>query len=860
MKRAFFICLLCIVSSTITLSQINVCGTVIDSDANTPLAKASVVIKGADGKIKKFTCTNADGSFSMQMPSGGGCRIEATMMGFAKQSLSLDSISFPLTIYLEAGATLLKEVTVKAERIREQGDTVTYNVGSFAQVQDRTIGDVLKRMPGIDVEDNGAIKYQGADINKFYIEGSDLLGGKYGVATSGISHSDVGAVEVMENHQPMQVLTGISFSDKAAINLKLKNKAKATWSFHGDAGGGWTWQPDGIVWDSELFAMAAMPKFQSMTTFRTNNTGENISSSKTDFLADQRVTGLNQYISLKLPETPSLDSRCTFFNRSFLVSNNNLWKIQHGELKANIDYSFNRVASMASNVTTYFLDEGNRTVIESRDGIEHEHSLSGKFIFELNQKTMFINNTLQTNIDWNDVRLNTISSISNVQSADLPDYYVSNKFKLIQRFKGNLIVTFKSRNEWESLPQTLRLNTSDKDYRQHIGDHAFYTQESTAYSFILKGITVSLEGGIKGYWRSMNSAMSYLPEQLPGITENVVHTNSMSVYATPKLEYWVKRINLTLNLPVSYVHYSFDKSIANRDEVYFSPSLSMNWKPNNRFSGNIRGSIGRSPMKLNLVHSGLIMADYRTLKSGVEDFYNTSSKSLSASFNYKHTRRGLFANGLVMYTWSHSPYTLAQQLYGYYVVYSYAKADNDSKTFMTMASLGKTLDFMHGSCNINGSFDRSESKLLSQQKAIQATSSTLNVGGKINGSPLSWFSFDYSVNYSNSCLTMNDASAPWLSSLTNRLSLIFTPQNKWLWQLSSEHYRNELSGGTFKTLVMLDTKLTFKASNIIELSASLTNILNKKHYNYTTYSQLSSFESQRSLRGCQLLLSIAIRK
>ena len=113
-------------------------------------------------------------------------------------------------------------------------------------------------MPGIDVAQNGKIQYQGEDINKFYIEGSDLLGGKYGIATNGINHEDVGAIEVMENHQPMQVLSGISFSDKAAINLKLKNKAKATWTFHGDAGGGWSWQPDGAIWDGELFAMAVM--------------------------------------------------------------------------------------------------------------------------------------------------------------------------------------------------------------------------------------------------------------------------------------------------------------------------------------------------------------------------------------------------------------------------------------------------------------------------------------------------------------------------------------------------------------------------------------------------------------------------
>lgn len=847
------------------VAQVNVRGRVIDRETNEPIVGASVIVKGADGKIKKFASSKADGGFVMQIPAINGCRLEVTMMSFSKQSLKLDSVSFPLTVYMEAGATQLKEVTVKADRIREQGDTITYNVGSFAQSQDRSIGDVLRRMPGIDVSQSGKIQYQGEDINKFYIEGSDLLGGKYGIATNGISHDDVGAVEVMENHQPMQVLSDISFSDKAAINLKLKNKAKATWSFHGDAGGGWSWQPEGAIWDGELFAMAAMPGFQNITTFRTNNTGEDLSASNTDFFADRRGTGLSQYISVGLPGVPSLDSKRTLFNRSFLVSTNNLWKLGRGEFKANIDYSFNRVTAEASNITTYFLDEGNRVITENRDGTEHTHSLSGKFIYELNQKTAFINNTLQTNIDWNDITLRTTGSIPNTQTADLPDYYVSNRFKMIQRFKDKHLVTFQSVNEWESLPQTLRVSgersgESGEVFLQSVKDHAFLTHESAAYAFSLKGITISLEGGIKGYSRSMNSELPDLPQELPGLTENIIHTNSFTVYATPKLEYWVHRVNLSLNLPLSYAHYSFDKAIANRDEIYFSPTMSLNWKPNNRFSGTVRGSVGRSPMNLNLIHPGLIMTNYRTLKSGVDNFYNSTSQSVSANFQYKHTRHGLFANGMVLHSWSHLPYTLSQQFYGDYAVYSYSDANNDSKSLFALGSMGKTLDFMRGSCNINGSYNRNESRLFSQQQSVQSVSDGWSVGGKINGSPCRWFSFDYAIEYSDSRLKMNGASAPWLSSMTNELNITFTPHSKWEWQLSGEHYRNELTVGTYKNIVMLDTKLIFKPSKRIELSASLTNILNKAHYNYTTYSQLSSLESQRSLRGRQLLFSITLRK
>lgn len=856
----FFIYLLFLFVAVSAAAQVNVSGTVVDKESNEPLTGASVIVKGADGKIKKYATSKGDGGFAMSLPSVAGCRLEVSMMSFAKKTIPLDSVSFPLIVYLEPGTTLLKEVTVKADRIREQGDTITYNVGSFAQQQDRSIGDVLKRMPGINVDQSGKIQYQGEDINKFYIEGSDLLGGKYGIATNGISHEDVGAVEVMENHQPMQVLSGISFSDKAAINLRLKNRAKATWSFHGDAGGGYSWQPDGAIWDGELFAMAVMPNFQNITTFKTNNIGEDLSAQATDFFASRRGTDLSRYVSVSLPGVPNLSRKRTLFNRSALVSTNALWKLGRGEFKAQIDYSFNRVTAEAASVTTYFLNDGNRVVTEDRNGVDRSHSLSGKFIYELNQKTAFINNTLKTNIDWDDVRLCVSGSLPNDQTASLPDYYVGNDFKLIKRFNGKHLVTFISKNEWESLPQTLSVSINDGLMRQHVKDHAFYTNESAAYAFSVKGITISLEGGVKGYFRSLNTQLPDMPEEIPGETTNVLNTNYLTVYATPKFEYWVKRVNFSLNAPVSFAHYTFDQAIANRSEVYFSPSLSMNWKPNNRFEMSVSGGTGRLPMDLSLIQPGYVMTNYRSFRRGVDDFYNSSSQRVSGRLSYKHARRGIFANAMVLQSWSHRPYTLAQQLYGDYVVYSYADAKSDGQMLMASGNIGKTLDFMRGSANINGSFSRNESHLISENSSINSVGASWSVGAKINGSPLRWLSFDYRFSWASSRLAMNGTNASWLGNMENELLLNIMPHRKWEWHISGEHYRNELTSDQFKNVFLLDTKLIYKLNKRLELSASLSNIFNQRTYNYTTYNQLTSFESQRWLRGRELLISISLRK
>jgi hypothetical protein len=96
-------------------------------------------------------------------------------------------------------------------------------VNSFSKEQDRSIGDVLKRMPGIEVLPDGKILYQGKAINKYYIEGLDLLEGKYNLANDNLPYQEVSQVQILENHQPIKTLDSLQFSDRSALNIKLKH-------------------------------------------------------------------------------------------------------------------------------------------------------------------------------------------------------------------------------------------------------------------------------------------------------------------------------------------------------------------------------------------------------------------------------------------------------------------------------------------------------------------------------------------------------------------------------------------------------------------------------------------------------------
>ena len=119
----------------------------------------------------------------------------------------------------------LKEVIVTAKKIRQSGDTISYSAAKYRGKNDKTLEDLLRKMPGIEVKSDGQITYNGQWINEFYIEGLDMLGGNYGVATRNIDANDIGSVQVLQNHQDVKLLQGVKSGNAPAMNIKLKQNA-----------------------------------------------------------------------------------------------------------------------------------------------------------------------------------------------------------------------------------------------------------------------------------------------------------------------------------------------------------------------------------------------------------------------------------------------------------------------------------------------------------------------------------------------------------------------------------------------------------------------------------------------------------
>jgi hypothetical protein len=87
-------------------------------------------------------------------------------------------------------------VVIKNNYIYNKSDTINYLVKAFEQKQDLVLGDILERLPGIEITSTGQIKFQGVPINKLYIEGQDLLENKYSLATNNIPATAIEQIQV----------------------------------------------------------------------------------------------------------------------------------------------------------------------------------------------------------------------------------------------------------------------------------------------------------------------------------------------------------------------------------------------------------------------------------------------------------------------------------------------------------------------------------------------------------------------------------------------------------------------------------------------------------------------------------------
>lgn len=211
-------------------------GSIVDTASKAKLRNASVLVLNAkDSIMRTFTRTGADGGFSINNNLGKGKFILlVTYPGYADyvEHFSLDSIKTsrdfgPLNLFLKA--KLLADVIVKGTKaqIKIKGDTTEFNASSFTVQPNAKVEDLLKQLPGIQVDKDGKITAQGETVNKVLVDGEEFFGDDPTLVTKNIRADMVDKVQLYDKKSDQAAFTGIDDGKKTkTINLKLKEDKK----------------------------------------------------------------------------------------------------------------------------------------------------------------------------------------------------------------------------------------------------------------------------------------------------------------------------------------------------------------------------------------------------------------------------------------------------------------------------------------------------------------------------------------------------------------------------------------------------------------------------------------------------------
>lgn len=235
---------LVIAGSASAQDRFDVTGVVVDS-AGVGLQGATVVaLTAADSTLTKFATANSEGAFTLRRVPAGDYILQITFVGFQtvqKDFTLADSDYDAGRMVMQIQTEELDELVVSAEHIPMvvKRDTLEYNANAFATRPNAVVEDLLRRLPGIEVEADGSIKAQGEDVQKVLVDGKEFFGDDPKIATKNLPAAAIDRVQVYDKKSDMAEFTGVDDGEEQkTINLELKEDAKN--GYFGNMAGGYS--------------------------------------------------------------------------------------------------------------------------------------------------------------------------------------------------------------------------------------------------------------------------------------------------------------------------------------------------------------------------------------------------------------------------------------------------------------------------------------------------------------------------------------------------------------------------------------------------------------------------------------------
>jgi len=885
--------------SVVAFAQKTVSGKITDEDGVAiPSASVTVEEPGKDA-ILAYGITNSKGEYKVTFTSAES-NVDLKVKAFNQKPLTkqIPNSDQTLTFKMQSEATEIKEVQLKTKMITSRGDTIAYDLKAFDSKNDRTLADVMKKIPGIEVNADGSILYQGNAINKFYVNGKDLMEGGYGTINNSLPKDAVQKVEVLENHQPVKMLQGKIPSDAAAINIKLKNAV--TMTGRGEVGTGFG---DPWLWNVKLTPMFFGQKSQWVVNYKTNNVGEqvenegNIIGFGSSWEGRRGNASQNNWLGVENASVPNLPVRRYLFNNVHYLSANyltNIDKKKEWELKVNANYTNNAVERESNSVTTD-IQQGTQYSTKFLNNF-YTDKLKGEFIFTKNAKKGFFKNTTTFSQFWNADRAfaernDQTGYRQGNESLQSPTSSFQNSLSTIIPWKEKM-VNLKSYINYQDDSQTLEISPANYlqfPYKepgstaistinfapgtsalQNFRIKTLDTSHSANISFTTKGWTFTPQVGIDFSIDQLNTNFDgSTPTNSPDFSslayENDLKFTEFTPSASVGINYKSDAWSVFANVPVNFNNIKAEDAFRNvsksLNKTTFTPNAFIQYSFASFFKASVNGNISNNFGDIQTAYAGYILTSPGgfNVMDPKNPIPQTNSKSGNARLEYRNPLNNLFFN--VNYRLSDTKNNLlassAVNELGFSVV-EYIESENTRSNNGYYVEVGKYFPKFKTNASVTFNDTTSKSQSRRNDQDINTKTDANSLGFKFNNTYFSWMSVDF-----NFTKTWNKQSNGIISSdlgktenYNHNLNVFFYPlENHTLgfyWdQINSNLGDTKLNNGFFD----LSYQYTWAAKKV-DFELKWMNIADKKVFERISVGDATISRTKMQLRPSQVMLAV----
>lgn len=825
-----------------------------------------------------FTSTDLNGKYHLNFSSkADSLLIVVSGLNIQRQSMLLSNTSQVRNFSVTTEAIKLKEIKVTPPRIRQLNDTLNYLTDTFIDQNDRTIGDALRKMPGILVKEDGSILYNNKPISKFYIEGKDLLQGRYGIATNNVAAKDVVMVQVLENHQPIKILKDKEFKEEAAINLKLKDSAKGVLTANAQLGTG----AAPMLYHNELSAMYFDKNKQHMDTYKGNNTGNEVSKELQSFYASDKTTKEGSSLNLQSPGQPEISQKRYLFNRANMATVNQLWATKNDlQVTANLSYLNDRQDRESASRSVYYLPADSLlTVEETLAATEQINYLEGTLQLNANKDKYYLDNTLKFTGKWNQAEGKVFNDEQLFQKLNKPSFRLANTFNTLKNY-AHATWRFYAYQGYESNPQVLKIkpllypdlfeNSAAYGFmRQSLDQESFRSLNKVTYSLNAKAFKQNYSIGFNANLQQFRSALQGLSEggslsKMVDSLRNDLSWNTYELFVSPDYTYSKNKLRATLQLPLVYNYLDrndrLNGSSTATKKVFFNPSFSLRYELSLLWNVSFRANFGNELGDLANGFTGYVLQSYRNLLRNEGALPERKSQVYQLDLAYRQPIHEVFLNLSASYFRNTANLMYGYDYEGIRSLKRTYELPNINDGYVWSGTFSKGIDAIASTIRLEMEYNHSNASQISQGLVFDFQNDQYSIKPAIVSKIQKWASLSYAYQYSKSVnkIVQGDDHFKPISRIIQRGQLSFFPLKSWTVNLAMEHFYNNSISGASKSMKFADlaTKYTYKR---VEFNLEYNNVFNVKEYASALYNELSTYYTTYNLRPAQVLLKVRFK-